>query len=245
MEKTNIAFKCNFCNGGRDIDKNYYGFNGVCSQQVIEYNIKKAKNEWCTHPRCACMRYYKGEIGYRRLERIYYQEGSLCYESAMLKNWEASAGWDNKGKRGDRPRRIINADVGSVAMLTLVTPNSYENERRIFALFLIDDYFIGDDEWEGYVSSESKYRLHMTRKETNDMRFWDYYSNENTSECRWGSGLFRYINDKSAARILKQAKLLKIGTEDEKLAKEMYEKFCKYKEINLSDILAPIEISEI
>ncbi len=242
MEKTNIAFKCNFCNGGREKYKDYYGYRGICSPGVIEYNIKVAKNEWCTHPRSACMRFYKKEIGYRRLERIYHKEGSLCYESIMLKNWEASAGWDNKGKRGDRPRKILGADIGSLAILTLVTPNSFENERRIFALFFIDDYEAGDDELEGYVSSNSKYRLHMTRKETNDMRFWDYYSNEKSSDPRWSSGLFRYIDDESAAKILKQAMILKKSTQDEDLAKEMYERYCDLKFIDPNHILAPIEL---
>lgn len=160
----------------------------------------------------------------------------------MLDKWEALAGWDNKGKRGDRPRRILNTDIGSLAILTLLTPNSYEYERRIFALFLIDIYEKGDEINEGYVASNSPYRLHMTRKETNDLRFWDYYSNENSTDARWSSGLFRYIDDESAAKVLKQAMILKKGAEDENLAIEMYEVFCMSKDINLSDIIAPIEI---
>lgn len=39
MNKTNLAFKCNCCNGGSDIDRMYYGYNGVCSEAVIKYKI--------------------------------------------------------------------------------------------------------------------------------------------------------------------------------------------------------------
>jgi hypothetical protein len=53
--------------------------------------------------------------------------------------------------------------------------------------------------------------------------------------------LFRYIEDESAAKILKQTKILKMGTEDENLAKEMYERFFKIEGIDMSDKLAPIE----
>lgn len=41
MGKTNLAFKCNFCNGGFEQNKQYYGFNGVCTKGIIEHNIKK------------------------------------------------------------------------------------------------------------------------------------------------------------------------------------------------------------
>lgn len=232
MGKTNIAFKCNYCNGGSGDDRMHYGYNGVCTPGVIEHNIKKMKYEWCTHPRCDCNRFYKGEISYEQLNEIYREEGFVCYESSMLKHWEARAGWDNKGKRGDRPRRIRTADIASLAILTLVTPNATEDERRIFALFLIDDYYEGDDESEGYVSNRSGHRLQFTRRETNDLRFWDYYANENTAERRWSSGLFRYISDESAAQILKQAMMLRRGSDDEDLANEMFERFCKTKGID-------------
>ena len=167
---------------------------------VIEYNIKKMKYEWCTHPRCDCYQYYNKKITYEQLKDIYKEEGSVCYESAMLNRWTASAGWDNKGKNGDRPRRIIGSEIGSLAVLTLVTPNSLEYERRIFALFLIDEYDEGNEEYEGYVASCSKYKLHFTRGETNDLQFWDYYVNENTHDCKWSSGLFRYLSDIQAAQ---------------------------------------------
>lgn len=235
-EKSNIAFKCNYCNGGFEQDKQHYGFNGVCTPGVIEHNIKKMKYEWCSLPRCACARFYNGEFTYDQVWDEFRSVGSVCYESVMLNKWEALAGWDTSGKRGERPRKILGADLGSLAVLSLVTPNSMEYERRIFALFLIDDYFAGDDENEGYVACRSQYRLHFTRKETNDLRFWNYYSYENTDKRKWGSGLFRYLTDEQSARILHQAMLLKRGTPEATISKDIYERFCMTKGLNNTDI---------
>lgn len=232
MQRTGVAIKCNFCNGGSDIDKFHYGYNGVCSKDVIKHNIETARYDWCSHPRCACNRFNRGEITYEQLRQEYEKDRySICYESVMIDKWEASAGWDHNGVRGERPRKMLGAEVGSLAVLTLVTPNSFENERRVFALFLIDEYFVGDDENEGYIASKSKHRLHFTRKETNDLRFWSFYENENTLDKRWGSGLYRYLSDEQSINILNQVIAVKAGTEDELLAKEIFDVFCKNRAV--------------
>ncbi|HYF81910.1 MAG TPA: hypothetical protein VEB00_02620 [Clostridia bacterium] len=242
MSKTNVAFKCNFCNGGRT--NTNYGFNGVCSKDVIEYNIRKAKYDWCSQPQCDCNRYYKKKISYEELQEIYKKEGSVCYESSMLNDWKALAGYNNNGIRAGEARTIKNAEIGSLAVLTLVTPNDSEYNRRIFALFLIDDYYEGgvdtySNESEGYVACNSKYKLNFTRSETNELMFWDYYSNENTPECRWSSGLFRYFEDEQAAQILKQAALIKTGTGEESLARDFLEYYCKTHSIKITEIQSP------
>jgi len=178
------------------------------------------------------------------LEEIYNKEGSVCYESAMLNKWCALAGENNNGPRAGEVRTIKNSDFGSLALLSLVTPMDEEKNRRIFALFIIDDYFEGgftEDGYEqaGYVACNSDYKLNFTRAETNDLRFWDYYSNENATDCRWGSGLFRYLSDERAAQILKQAVKVKRGTEDEALALNILEYFCKAHRINMDMIPEP------
>jgi hypothetical protein len=240
--KTNTAFKCNFCNGGKTSTN--YGFNGVCSKEVIEYNITKAKYDWCSQPRCDCNLYFKKKISYEQLLGIYRKEGSVCYESSMLNEWKALAGYNNNGMRAGEARTIKNAEIGSLAILTLVTPNDAEYNRRIFAIFLIDDYYEGGvdgygNESEGFVACTSKYKLNFTRKETNELMFWNYYSYENTSECRWGSGLFRYFTNEQATQILKQAVSLKIGTSEEQLTKEFLEHYCRIHSITISQIQTP------
>ena len=43
-DENNLAFKCNFCDGGCSSD--CLGFKGVCSDEQIEYNITKKNRAW-------------------------------------------------------------------------------------------------------------------------------------------------------------------------------------------------------
>ena len=60
VEHASIAFKCNFCDGGKSPD--CIGFNGVCSDALIEYNICKEKHVWCSSEDSPCRLY----LGNRR-----------------------------------------------------------------------------------------------------------------------------------------------------------------------------------
>lgn len=43
--KENIAFKCNYCNGG--LAENGIGYICACSDEMIDYNIEVAQHNWC------------------------------------------------------------------------------------------------------------------------------------------------------------------------------------------------------
>lgn len=225
MGKGNIAFKCNYNDGGRSKDS--YGFDGVCSNAIIKYNIEKRKYEWCTNPACQCFRFYKKRINRDQLEAYYRENGSVCYESAMMTDWAAGAGINHHGAKAGEPRTIKNAEVGDIGVLTTVLPNMPEEDRRIFAVFRIGEVFEGGDETEGYVVADTKYRIALTPRETFDLKFWDYYSNQSdANKCRWSSGLFRYLEDKQVAQMLRQLARIKSGTHDSELAANLFESFC-------------------
>ena len=73
-ERENIAFKCNYCDGGASASQ--IGFAGVCSKAIIEYNINEAKRTWCSSEQCECYRFLNGEFTYNELCAI---EEFLCY----------------------------------------------------------------------------------------------------------------------------------------------------------------------
>lgn len=101
-----------------------------------------------------------------------------------------------------------------------------EKERRIFAAFLIGDVFQGDDEREGYVAADQDYRLEFSPKETNELRFWDFYTNPNHPESKkWGSGLIRYFDDATAVKMLSRMVEVKAGKVEEQKAKEMLDRY--------------------
>ena len=58
--KSNIAFKCNYCDGGSS--NKSIGFKLPCSDEIIKYNINEAKHVWCGQAESACYKYLNGEI---------------------------------------------------------------------------------------------------------------------------------------------------------------------------------------
>lgn len=231
--RQNIAFKCNFCNGGANDEQ--VGFCGICSDDNIKNNIENRKYTECCQTRNICFQYYQGKIDRQTLD-----QQVACYESAMLKNWKASAGVSTDGK----PETIRNAQINSLCVLTTRDPDDIdESQRYIFGAFIIDDIFEGDDFHEGYVraSDKSPYKIKLTSEEAHKLLFWDFYRNKNNPEnCRWGQGLFRYLtlqsnpkksDDDIAVAILKKIVELKQGKKDEQQAKEFLEYFCEINKI--------------
>ena len=77
--RANIAFKCNFCNGGASKDQ--IGFNGVCSDDIIKNNIEVEKRTWCGSDDSDCNKYLKGELTRKELDDKCENGGFVCYES--------------------------------------------------------------------------------------------------------------------------------------------------------------------
>ena len=56
---------------------------------------------------------------------------------------------------------------------------------------------------------------------------------------RWGSGLFRYLDNTESAQILRDIAAVKKGTVDEELADELLQYFCKVNKIDLASVPEP------
>ena len=238
VEKPNIAFKCNYCDGG--IKENGIGFYGVCSDAIIYNNIQVERKTWCCSEECPCLQFTNGEISRQELEDIVADGGLVCYESQMLREWKALAGIIQNGDRKGQPMHLNNVQTNSLCVLTTREPGATEEERFIFAVFLVDQTYDGDDLDEGYVSTKSKYKLKLTAEQAHRMHFWRYHANEKQPNVvAWNSGLHRYISDVQAAQILRDIVRLKRDTEDEALALEFYETFCAIAKISSEDLSEP------
>lgn len=238
IERPNIVFKCNFCDGGSG--KDHIGYMGACSDAIIRYNIEIAKHSWCSDPECPCNQYYYGEIDGRTLDQIFRDGGFTCYESKMLKEWTAAAGTYLTKDRKMEPKKMRNVQPNSLAVLTTRLPNYQEEDRIIFGVFLVDDATEGDQENEGSVSSNSKYRIELAPEEAKQLKLWNYHANnEKPQKAVWGQGLYRYINDIEAVQILRDVVAVKRAAAEKILAEEFLEHFCKIKKINLNDVPDP------
>ncbi len=230
-----IAFKCNYCDGGATKDS--FGYNGVCSDAIIENNITVQKRVWCSEQDCACSRYLQGEISRSELDSYMEDEGSVCYESHMLRDWTAYAGVTHNGDKKGTPRRQRGVGANSLAILTTRLPETPESDRVIFAVFLVDESYEGDDTQPGLVSTGSKHRLALSPGEAKKMRFWNYYANRSSpKEPRWGTGLYRHFDELTGARIVRDIVTLSAGTSQEDLAMDFLEYYCRFYGIDVQNI---------
>lgn len=233
--RANIAFKCNYCDGGQSDEQ--IGFNGACSDEIIYNNIKVEHRTWCNSEDCPCLRYYNGEISRAELDENCIDGGFVCYESQMLRDWRALAGIVQNGENKGKPMKLNQVQPNSLCILTTRDPQSSEMDRYIFAAFLVDETYEGDGRDEGYVSTGSEYKIKLSPDEARSMKFWDYHSNDNQPEIAvWSSGLHRYFDDEQAAQILKNIMLLKKGTKEEELALRFFEYFCDINAIDMESI---------
>lgn len=238
VEKPNIAFKCNYCDGG--IKENGIGFYGICSDAIIYNNIEVEHKTWCSAEECPCLQFMNGQITRMELEDVLANGDLVCYESQMLREWKAMAGVVQNGDRKGQPMHLSGVQTNSLCVLTTREPYTTEEDRFIFAVFLVDQTYDGDDLDEGFVSTQSKYKIKLTTEQAHQMPFWRYHANEKQPEVAvWSSGLHRYINDEQAVQILRDIVEIKKGTEEENLAREFFETFCTITKIKSESLGAP------
>ena len=236
--KQNVAFKCNYCDGGKNADR--IGYYGACSDQIIRMNINQEKRTWCIQDSCPCRQYLKGEISRNELDSIFETGEYMCYESQMLRDWKAFAGFKHNGPQKGEAITIKNVSHNALSILTTRLPGSKEQDRVVFAVFLVKDIFEGDYVDEGFVVASSKFRLQLSEDEAKKVRYWEYHSNENDAASpRWGTGLYRYMDDIECAQILRRIAEVKRNSKDEHLARELFEEYCRITRISKEYIGEP------
>lgn len=234
-DSSNLAFRFNYCDGGKSTGQ--VGFNGVCSDYILKKNIEHEKNIWCKSEDSLCMKYYNNEITREVLDNIFEKKSFVCYESQMLRDWKAYAGTVRRGENKGKAKKIGRTYKNTLCILTTCDHGEEEDSRYIFAVFLIDETFKGNNKQEGYVGAHSKYKIKLSKDEANKLLFWNYYANSTSPhKVLWNSGLFRYFHNNQAAQILRDIVEIKKDTEDEELAKEFYQYFCDLSKIDIETL---------
>ena len=228
----NIAIKCNYCDGGRDID--HVGFLGVCSEKTIKYNIEDEHRAWCSNDKCPCLKYNKGKISRQELlNTMALHNDFVCYESTMLSDWMTQAGLDNDGK----PRSFgYDIHEGAVCMLTTRLPDMSEKDRFIFAIFIIGDVFHGTNLKAGYVKADLYYRIELKPEEAKKIKYWNYHRNENNPDKEaWGTGLYRLLSNYSIFSLLLDLIAIRQGEKKQEVLAFLKE-FCRRNSLSEPDI---------
>ena len=231
--ENNLAFKCNFCNGG--CGNNCIGYKGVCSDDQIRYNIEVRRHSWCSNIKSPCRQYLDGAITRAELDAMNV-DGFVCYESRMLTAWTAAAGEDLDEKSGiSQGRRIQDAASNSLAVLTTRYPEAEEEDRIIFGIFVTGEAIEGDDTNAGYVVAKEGYAIELTPDEAKQMKFWHYYKNSDGG-IRWSQGLYRYLKDGACARILADIVNIKTNSSGKAYAQKVLEYYCNIKGVDVKNI---------
>ena len=213
-----VALKCTY-NDAKESDQDYVGFYGTCSRGTIMQNIADG-HVLCTQPDYPCQKWL--DIGFKGPAPKY-----PCYESRLFKDWEFGAGYYHNGPNAGEPIRMAGVEIGDIAILTTRFPNeSKEPKRRIIGLFQIGDI---DDADETVLKSHKKYRVRLKVSEARQLYFWQYYYNKNAKnkQPRWGSLLFRYLDQDITATILAATREVVSDKDTKLLLDEMLSDFLK------------------
>ena len=224
-DNNNVAIKCNYCDGGRSDQA--FGYKSLCSDEVLHQNVSVIKRPWCSSAECECKKYTLGEIDRTELERMNRNGKFICYESRLLKDWIASVGRVQREKRTDKPKKTVSTRVNRMCILTTKQPAELEQERKVFAAFLISEVENGD-EAEGNMHAHPDYRIELTAEEAERVRFWEFHKNKTKMEMPfWGSGLTRNLTDAQSINIMKA--MMEAAIEPAKKAHilEVLEYYCK------------------
>ena len=229
--RKNVAFKCTYCDGGKP--ENHIGFSGVCSNAIMRYNVYEKKQVWCSDSDCPCSQYLSNEISRAEIDWP-------CTESRLLLDWRADAGYYQNGEKRGQPIAMKEVTANSLCVLTTRKPNTPEEYRVIFGVFLIDEAYEGDTRESGFVTTESDLKIFLSDSEAREIPFWKYHYNpKNNKMAHWGTGLFRYVDAEIAAMILYDIAGIKKGTTNESLADRLLKKFCEINNIDSANLPSP------
>jgi len=159
MEENCIAFKLNYCDGGKSPE--CIGFRGLCSDENIFYNVINRNRPWCSHDNNFCKKYQCKKISREELEQRWQVEDSgFCNESVTLLDWYAEAGWN----KDDTTRNFDDTDmINHLCVLTTKLPR--QNSLVVFAMFIVRDAFKGDNKNPGIVYADEYWRLEFRHDE--------------------------------------------------------------------------------
>lgn len=184
----NVAFKVTYT------DSNW---SGVCSPELAEKNFRRKK--WCqvqagSHYNCQHSKYSD--------PNKFEMNGFPCYDSVAQMGLLFYAGHYHSAERDNQPKKALQIKKHKVAVFTSKEPLDDEKERFIFAIGIIDNIEIVEDD-------NGSYEVYMCDQESaiifrnNRPLFWKYYTNENNpTEAAWKSLLFRYLEDELVEEIL-------------------------------------------
>jgi hypothetical protein len=159
-------------------------------------------------------------------------------QNRSLSEWKVFSGEVKSGNNKGKPNKPIRLHQNSAVLLTAV--DSTETERRILGVYMVNEDFVGKLCEDGYIPAHSKYKLELTEEESNQLRFWKYYTDEkNPEKVTWNTGKYRYFNNLWMAQILLDIVSMKSDPKERELAQQFFKHFCKMNKITDQEVPKP------
>lgn len=216
----NLAIKFNCCDGGMIEDK--IGFNGICSNSQMEYNINKQRNNRiCNNPDCVCKKFLYREINEEEFKKIADSNTFICNERQLLKNWRVKV--DSS--------KLAGVLYNSLVIMTTKFKSIEEKDRFVFGVFMTAGT-VQDGDFN-FIIADEEYRIELKKSEAIKVKFWDHHTTTGKTKNNWGTTAFKMLTPEDSLSILKEIVNVKIGTDEEEKARKFYEHFAEVNDISL------------
>lgn len=161
-------------------------------------------------------------------------------QNSSFSEWKINSGVIKSGNNKGKPNKPIRLHQNSAVLLTAIDSSKPEKDRRILGVYMVNEEFIGKLCEDGNVPAHSKYRLHLTEQESDQLLFWKYYVNEKSPQnVSWNTGKYRYFNNTWMAQILLDIVSLKSDPGEKELAQQFFKHFCKMNMITQQELPKP------
>jgi hypothetical protein len=161
-------------------------------------------------------------------------------QSKVFTEWKIFAGVTKRGVNQGQPNRLNRLNHNSACILTARDPNMQEKDRCIVGIYMVEEDFVGKLCEDGYIPAHSEYRIQLSKEESQQILFWNYYANEkNPKNMTWNTGKYRYFDNIWIAQILKDIIALKKDAKERKLAKQFLKYFCNINKITEKELSNP------
>ncbi|RKQ37974.1 malate synthase [Oceanobacillus halophilus] len=151
--------------------------------------------------------------------------------------WECFTGIIKSGINKGKPNKPTRIHQNSACLITARDSAMPEKDRRILGVYMVGEDFIGKLCEDGYIPAHSEYRLQLTDEESERMLFWDYYVNEKyPNKMTWNTGKYRYFDNLWMAQILHDLVSVKTDPNEQKLAQQFLDHFCRMNQIRKEEI---------
>ena len=153
----------------------------------------------------------------------------ICNEKDLLKNWRIKI--DSS--------KLAGILQDSLVILTTKFKSTDEKDRFVFAVFMTAGT-LKDGESE-FIVADEKYRIELKKSEAVKIKFWNHHTQTGKTKNNWGTTSFKPLTPEDSASILKEILDIKIGTDEENIARDLYEHFSEINDLDLNLMERDIE----